>query len=567
MTSIENPSLGTKIVQICCSIAWCLLAAGPIFGFAALKPILISEGIYSERCDMSVPRNLAFDYLAGRFVSYANIDSASKDLTPCVEQDLSLNFMFTLAAVVTNVAALPVGSILDEYGPRVCGMIGAVLIFLASLLMRYGKEVNGNFPWLDAYLIGYSSLALGGPFVFISSFQLANSFPKNSGFVLALLTGAFDTSLALFLIYRIIYTNLYKLALSQFFTVYLVVPVFIFVCQALVMPKKSYKTVGTLAKIGETAIDESGKPLNRDLLLPEDRDESNQPDTRNQVAQPTIGETTSLLIRRASTTRRPSTSRRASIILRASYASRNSIKSVYEQDAEDKLIVSSGGVFGIMHGYNITEQLKSSWFILMTFFTTIQMLRINYFVATIKAQELYLYKGNERIAVAINQFFDIALPLGGLISIPFIGLLLDNITTLSILVILTIVSVLIGVMGMLSWIPATYLGIVMLVLYRPFYYTAVSDFCAKVFGFDTFGTVYGTIICFSGICNFLQQVLDNATHEMFDMNPTPINALLTLLTAIFGLSLIIFVRSQEMDLKRKNLELEAQEASIRDVPS
>ena len=40
----------------------------------------------------------------------------------------------------------------------------------------------------------------------------------------------------------------------------------------------------------------------------------------------------------------------------------------------------------------------------MTLFTTIQMLRINYFVATIKSQELYLYHGNESLATTINHF-------------------------------------------------------------------------------------------------------------------------------------------------------------------
>jgi len=561
MPTVQTPSLAKRVLQICCSIAWCLVAAGPVFGFAALKPILISEGVYSERCDVESVRNDAFDYLSQKFVLYVNVDSLSKDLTPCVDQDLSLNLMFTLAAVVTNVAALPVGSILDGYGPRVCGMLGSFLIFIASLTLKFGKELSEKIPWFDAYLIGYSTLALGGPFVFISCFQLANSFPKNSGLVLALLTGAFDTSLALFLIYRIIYTNMYKLTLNQFFTAYLIVPVFIFICQITVMPKDSYKTVGTLAKIGETAIDETGKPIDRDLLKPQDREDVNEQAVQSYVPQPTISETTSLLIRRSSVPRRDS------VVLRFSYASRNSIKSVYEQDAEDKLIESSGGVFGILHGYNIAEQLKSSWFILMTFFTTIQMLRINYFVATIKSQELYLYKGNEDVAISINHFFDLALPLGGLISIPFIGLLLDNLTTISILEILTGTSLVIGIMGLLSWLPATYLGIILLVVYRPFYYTAVSDFCAKVFGFDTFGTVYGAIICFSGICNILQQVMDKATHEYFNMNPIPINALLTFLTAVFGFALIIFVRAQEMNLKRKDLEIEAQEASLRDVPN
>lgn len=525
---IEIPSLTKRVTQIACSIIWCLLAAGPVFGFAALKPILLAEGVYSEKC-------------------------TAKD---CIEQDLSLNFLFTIACMVTNISALPVGSILDSYGPKVTGIIGSFIILLGSLSLQNAKFIN----WFDGYLFGYTFLALGGPFVFISCFQLANSFPKNSGLILALLTGSFDSSSALFLIYRVIYNNYFELSLNQFFTYYLIVPLFIFVCQLYVMPVDSYKTIGTLAKIAETAIDETGKPMNRDLLLPQDRRESFNSDIQS-FPQPSITETTSLLMNAGSH------SRRASVISRSSYASRNSVKSVYEQDAEDKLINSSGGVFGIMHGYTITEQLKSPWFLLMTLFTTIQMLRINYFVATIKAQELFLYHGDEDLATTINHFFDLALPLGGLISIPFIGLLLDNLTTLTILMILSIVSIFIGIMGILSWLPGTYLGIVCLVVYRPFYYTAVSDFCAKVFGFDTFGTVYGTIIAFSGVCNILQQSMDKLTHEIFHMNPIPINSVLTLLTFIFAVSLIGYVRSQELELKRKNLELEAQEATVRGIPN
>ncbi|ABN64988.2 predicted protein [Scheffersomyces stipitis CBS 6054] len=529
------PPLTTRIVQVSCAIIWCLVAAGPVFGFAALKPILISEGIYRERCEAS-----------------------SAGLALCDEQDLSLNFLFTLACMVTNICALPVGSILDSFGPKVTGIIGSILLALGGLTMSFAAHIS----FVDPYLTGYTFLALAGPFVFISCFQLANSFPKNSGLVLALLTGAFDSSSALFLFYRLYYTEISQLPLSRFFSYYLAVPVFIFVAQVFIMPTESYKTIGTLAKIAETGIDETGRPLDDDLLLPEDRNDDST--IRSEfIIQPSITETTSLLMHRASF----GNARRASVISRNSIASRNSMKSVYEQEADAILTHKSGGVFGILHGYPITEQFHSWWFYLMTIFTTIQMLRINFFVATVKAQELYLYNGDEEIATAINQFFDLALPLGGLIAIPFIGLILDNLTTLAVLYILTILSVFIGVMGFFSWLPATYAGIMALVVYRPFYYTAISDISAKIFGYDNFGTIYGTIIAFSGFCNILQQVFDKVTHEVFHMNPTPVNLSLTALTAIIGSLMVAYVRSKELELKRKNLEIEASEAASEFIPT
>lgn len=477
--------LKTRIIQITCAIVWCLLAAGPVFGFAALKPVLISEGVYSGLCEVG-------------------------DEVPCVKQDLKLNSMFTLAAVITNITSLLVGSILDNYGPRVSGIIGAVLIFVASLILKYSATIE----FMDGYKTGYTLLLFGGPFVFISCFQLANTFPHNSGLILLLLTGAFDSSSALFLVYRLVYQNniVENLSISKFFTIYLVVPVFIFICQVTVMPKDSYKTVNNLAKIGELGIDETD-------------------------------ETTLLL----------STSN-----------SHTSAKSVYEQEQETRLTHKSGGIYGVCHDMDLVPQLKTPWFILMCLFTTIQMLRINYFLATVRSQEEYLFNGV--VAIEINQFFDLALPLGGIASIPFIGLLLDNFTTLSVLTILTTVSVIIGICGILKFQFLAYLGILMLVVYRPFYYTLVSDYCAKVFGFKTFGTIYGAIICFSGCLNLLQTLFDNLTHFTFNMNPIPVNSTLTLLTFLIGFSLISFVISQEKLIKKKQIIQEAESATVSEMP-
>ncbi|QPG74534.1 hypothetical protein FOA43_001864 [Brettanomyces nanus] len=491
----ELPSRRIRIIQVVCAMTWCLFAAGPIFGFAALKPVLISEGVYKDLCPVDV--------------------LSSSDI--CVERDLKLNFMFTLAAVVTNATAFIVGRVLDTYGPRITGIVGSFVIFGGAVLLASGSRIT----LFDSYLSGYVTMAFGGPFVFISCFQLANSFPGHSGLVLALLTGSFDTSSALFMFYRVIYQNNYvkNLSLNKFFTAYLIVPVFILVCQLTIMPKNSYKTVETLARIGKTGIDETGLPVDSE-------DSRYDPQEVNELER----------------TR--------------SHLSIRSSKSVFEEIADKQLNDKSGGVHGVLHGKQVKEQLKTPWFYLMCLFTTIQMLRINYFLATIRSQMTW-YFDSELTAIKINKLFDIALPLGGVLSIPFIGLILDNLKTLTTLHILLIVSALIGLAGMTSSIFLQVAGICVLVLYRPFYYTAVSDYCAKVFGFETFGTVYGTIICFSGICNLLQSYLDKLTHFSFHMDPNPVNGLLLGLTILFGGSMLGYVKGQERKIKRQAIISEA----------
>jgi hypothetical protein len=101
------------------------------------------------------------------------------------------------------------------------------------------------------------------------------------------------------------------------------------------------------------------------------------------------------------------------------------------------------------------------------------MLRMNYFIATIKTQYEYML-GSEAPATRINDFFNIALPVGGVISTPFIGLLLD---TLSVPVMLAMVVALITIIGGLNSVPAIWAGyitVVLFVLLRPLYYSAMS---------------------------------------------------------------------------------------------
>jgi len=154
--------------------------------------------------------------------------------------------------------------------------------------------------------------------------------------------------------------------------------------------------------------------------------------------------------------------------------------------------------------------------------------------------------------------------LGGLIAIPFIGLVLDHTSTLAVLATLVSVATVIGVLGILPNMFAAYAGVSLFVLYRPFYYTAVSDYSAKVFGFTTFGTVYGTIICLSGLFNFSQSGLDYLFHQTFHGNPVPVNLMLMSLGLTVGVFLVLFVGLKAHAMRRLELEREAEGAFARD---
>jgi len=223
-------------------------------------------------------------------------------------------------------------------------------------------------------------------------------------------------------------------------------------------------------------------------------------------------------------------------------------------------------VWGALHGYTAWEQIKTWWFVLITLFTVVQMTRINYFVATVRSQERWLL-GSEARAKTVNEFFDIALPVGGVLSIPFIGTVLDHTSTPIALGILVFFATVIGVLGCLPYMWAAIGNVALFVIYRPFYYTAVSDYSAKVFGFQTFGKVYGLIICLAGILNFIQSPLDALTHTFFHLNPIPINLILLACAVAVGTALVAYTAIKSRNMKRHQLEVEAEGATDNVMPA
>ncbi|KAK5950693.1 hypothetical protein OHC33_008360 [Knufia fluminis] len=499
----QEVSKPRRILQVGIAILYCLFAAGVVFGYAAIKPVLIDEGVYKNYCTEEELR---------------------EGTSPCYLQEIRLNLMFTIAAVSTNVAALPIGTILDRYGPRVCGIIGSTLLALGALLFAFAGQAS-----IDTYIPGYLFLALGGPFVFISSFQLSNTFPHHSGLILALLTGAFDSSSALFLLFRVLYESTdSKLNTKRLFLLYLIVPAFILVVQLFIMPKESYKSVSEVVHVAE-----------EEVIIP---------------TPPEYNEDERQLHRE----RRDSTA--------------TEIQSLLDKSTNKKRVDREGkkndrsGVWGALHGYTAWEQIKTWWFVLITLFTVVQMTRINYFVATVRSQERWLL-GSEDRAKTVNDFFDIALPLGGVLSIPFIGTVLDHTSTPFALGLLVFFATIIGVLGCLPYMWAAIGNVVLFVVYRPFYYTAVSDYSAKVFGFQTFGKVYGLIICMAGILNFVQSPLDALTHTVFNLNPIPVNAILLGCAVAVGTLLVAYTAIKSRNMKREHLEEEAEGAGDSLMPA
>jgi len=190
---------------------------------------------------------------------------------------------------------------------------------------------------------------------------------------------------------------------------------------------------------------------------------------------------------------------------------------------------------------------------------------MNFFIASIRTQYEYML-GSDSAARTINSFFDYALPIGGVAATPLIGVLLDNLSTADMLTVLVCLTTAVGILGSLPFYWAAYANIVLFVLLRPLYYSAMSNFATTIFGFATFGKIYGTIICLSGLVNLFQPAIDALTYEALDGNPIPVNLVLAALGFIFGVILVVYVRLRGRFVRKKQAREDAQVERMNMIP-
>ncbi|KAI1209560.1 putative MFS transporter [Annulohypoxylon truncatum] len=514
-TAAYKVSAAKRAAQVGFAIIACWFAAGIVYGFASLKPILIAEGVYSDACPPSDEQN--------------DKSSDSGERLPCPAQDMRLNLFFIAASIATNTSSLLAGWVLDRYGRRLCYVISGLFMIAGCLLMGLAFQI----PGFDGYLLANILLSLGGTFVFVSSFQLANAFPKHSGIIVAIVTGAFDGSAAIFLFYRLAWEASGRtFAPARFFFGYAVVGVLLLAGEWALMPARAYHSTPELERKLEKAQDAT-----RDAH-----------DSDEELRSPTA-------IRRMRGARQE---RRLSKLEQIEELVGDEARREDRAQAEADRHAASG-VWGVLHGVPAHRQMLTPWFVLLLLLTVLQMLRMNYFIATVRSQYRYLLR-SDKLAEDVNHFFDVALPVGGVFATPFIGLLLNNLSVATASAVITLFIALIGVLNCLPQLWAGYATVVAFVLFRPLYYSAVSDFATKIFGFATFGRIYGTITCLSGLVNFVQSGLDALTHGPLEDDPTIINAVMAAVGTVLGVTLTTYIIVQGRLFRAK---LEKNEAAER----
>ena len=104
--------------------------------------------------------------------------------------------MFVTAAFFSFLGPLLLGIILDYFGPRVCSLTSIFLICIGCVL--FGLSDRDQRPY---FLPALCLIAFGGPGAQSAIIHLANLFPNWKATTTAFLTGSFQLSFIIFLIF------------------------------------------------------------------------------------------------------------------------------------------------------------------------------------------------------------------------------------------------------------------------------------------------------------------------------------------------------------------------------